>query len=251
MGWRQIDDLGLGVYDTLKDTVTNFFSWDTYVGLYQFGKAIYNGDISAGDLVSALGDSAKDKIEYFATNTKPVFSGDPSDEEVRRYGSEMGEILTMVGGSTAAIKLISKIAPKLAKILAKSGGKVASSLLKTEADTAFFWSGRTEGIGGAERALELANQRGGTTLEGLIESRGINMPEWDINNPNSIKAWEDVSATYANQVSGNVRAVVGSNLREGNIWENVELPRLMNNPNVSQITTIDPKTLVETIIFKR
>ena len=88
-------------------------------------------------------------------------------------------------------------------------------------------------------------------MEGLIESKGIKMPEWDINNSSSIKAWEDVSATYANNVSGNVRAVVGSNLREGNIWGNVELPRLKNNPNVTQITTIDPKTLIETVIFKR
>ncbi len=126
-----------------------------------------------------------------------------------------------------------------------------AKLLKTEKDTAFFWSGRTDGIGGAERALEIARQKGGTTLEGLIESKGIKMPEWDINNPASIKTWEDVSAMYANQVSGEVRAVVGANLRPGNIWENVELPRLINNPNVTKITTIDPKTLAEKIIFQR
>lgn len=121
MGWRQIDDLGLGVYDTLKDTVKDFLSWDTYVGIYDFGKAMLNGDISVDDLVSALGDSAKDKIDYFAKNTKPVFTGDPTDEEVRRYGQEMGEILTLVGGSAAALKLVAKVAPKLAKKLDVNG----------------------------------------------------------------------------------------------------------------------------------
>jgi len=35
------------------------------------------------------------------------------------------------------------------------------------------------------------------------------------------------------------------------IWENIELPRLKANPNVTKITTIDPKTGVEKIIFER
>lgn len=56
---------------------------------------------------------------------------------------------------------------------------------------------------------------------------------------------------YAEQVSGEIRAVVGSELRPGNIWENIELPRLKANPNVTKITTIDPKTGVEKIIFER
>ena len=77
------------------------------------------------------------------------------------------------------------------------------------------------------------------------------MPEWDFNNPQSMKMWEDVSASYANQVSGEVKAVIGNKLRPDNIWENVELPRLKDNLNVSKITTIDPVTLVETVIFVR
>lgn len=77
------------------------------------------------------------------------------------------------------------------------------------------------------------------------------MPEWDFNNPQSIKAWEDVSGIYAKQVSGEVRAVVGESLRDGNIWGNVELPRLMGNGNVTKITTIDPVTKVEKVIFVR
>ena len=85
----------------------------------------------------------------------------------------------------------------------------------------------------------------------MIEEKNIKMPEWDFNNPRSIKAWEDVSAEYAKQVSGNVRAVVGKNLREGNIWENVELPRLKDNPKVTKITTIDSETGFETVIFER
>jgi len=74
----------------------------------------------------------------------------------------------------------------------------ANELLKTKPNTATFWSGKTDGVGGAEKALEIAKQNGGTTLEGMIESKGIQMPDWDTSNPASIKAWEDASATYAN-----------------------------------------------------
>ena len=82
-------------------------------------------------------------------------------------------------------------------------------------------------------------------------AKNIQMPDWDFNNPATMEAWDLASGAYAGQVSGNVRAVVGSNLREGNIWENVELPRLKANPNVTRITVIDPKIEIETIIFER
>ena len=123
--------------------------------------------------------------------------------------------------------------------------------LKTEPDTAYFWSGRTDGVGGAETAKNIAKSNGGVTLEYLIEKENIDIPEWDFNKPETMKAWQLASDAYAEQVSGNVTAVVGKNLRDGNIWENVELPRLKNNDNVSKITIIDPKTNEKSIIFER
>jgi hypothetical protein len=77
------------------------------------------------------------------------------------------------------------------------------------------------------------------------------MPEWDNNNPIVVKLWEDVSALYANQVSGEVRAVLGKNLRQGNIWETIELLRLKQNQNVNKILTIDPETKIETLLWTR
>ena len=123
--------------------------------------------------------------------------------------------------------------------------------LKTDPDTAFFWSGRTDGIGGMDVAKKIAKNKGGVTLESTIDDTNIVMPEWDFNTPSSVTAWEEASNVYAAQVSGEIRAVVGSELRPGNIWENIELPRLKANPNVTKITTIDPKTGVEKIIFER
>ncbi|WP_044174238.1 PAAR domain-containing protein [Phytobacter massiliensis] len=126
-----------------------------------------------------------------------------------------------------------------------------SPKLATEPDTAFFWSGRSKGMGGPDVAEGIARSRGGVTLESTIKDKNIKMPEWDFDNPQSIKAWEDVSAAYAKQVSGEIRAVVGEELRPGNIWENVELPRLMANEKVTKITTIDPYSQAETVIFQR
>jgi len=123
MAWHQIDDLGLGVYDALKSTVKELLSWDTYVGIYEFGKALVKGEITFADLLKALGNTAKAKIDYFAKNTKHVFAGKPTSKEVRRYGYEVGEILTMIGGSTAAVKLVTKVAPKLARLL--NSGKLS------------------------------------------------------------------------------------------------------------------------------
>ena len=123
--------------------------------------------------------------------------------------------------------------------------------LETDPDTAFFWSGRTDGIGGMDVAKKIAKNKGGVTLESTIDDTNIVMPEWDFNTPSSVTAWEEASNVYAEQVSGEIRAVVGSELRPGNIWENIELPKLKANPNVTKVTTIDPKTGVEKIIFER
>lgn len=123
--------------------------------------------------------------------------------------------------------------------------------LATDPDSAFFWSGRTESVGGPEIAEAIAKSRDGVTLESTLTDKNIEMPRWDPKDPLSIKAWEEVSASYARQVSGEVGAVVGQSLRKGNIWENVELPRLMGNDNVTKITTIDPMTQSEKVIFIR
>ena len=49
--------------------------------------------------------------------------------------------------------------------------------LKTQPATAFFWSGRTDGIGGAENAANIAKSRGVVTLESTIEIKNIVMSE--------------------------------------------------------------------------
>ncbi len=73
-------------------------------------------------------------------------------------------------------------------------------LVKKGSNEAFYWSGRVNGKGEMDQALEIAKSKGGTTLEGIIDNKNIKMPKWE-DNP---KVWEDVSAAYANQASGKV-----------------------------------------------
>lgn len=118
--------------------------------------------------------------------------------------------------------------------------------LKTNINEAFFWSGRSNGIGGEKIALEIALSKNGITLEGLISKNNIPMPKWE-DNP---KIWSAISKKYASLVEGEVRGVIGKRLRKINIWETRELPTLMTNPKVTKITIIDPESGIEKIIKK-
>lgn len=135
----------------------------------------------------------------------------------------------------------------------------APELLTPPPDGAFFWSGRTsDGIGigptsaGGNGSADLyAASHTGTTLEGLLERNGITPPKWSFDDPAAEEWWSKVSETYAANARGEVRAVIGSDLRPGGVWQSVELPRLMNNPNVTKIVIIDPETGAETTIVER
>ncbi|MEZ0049228.1 hypothetical protein ABIA30_000218 [Mycobacterium sp. MAA66] len=133
-----------------------------------------------------------------------------------------------------------------------------SAQLTPPPDGAYFWSGRNgDGIGvgpesaGGSGAADMYAGSHGTTLEGLIDSNKISPPKWSPDNPMAEKWWSEVSRIYAENARGDVHAVIGSNLRPGNIWENVELPRLMTNPNVTRIVVVDPDTGMERVVFER
>lgn len=125
------------------------------------------------------------------------------------------------------------------------------SVVATNPGEAVFWSGKTGGIGGADTAKMIANSNHGQTLEQLIKSRKISMPPYDPTIPSSVKAWQDLSRELAKNASGEIRAVLGSELRPMNIWETIEFPELIRNPAVTRIIGIDPKTGSEKVIFQR
>ncbi len=127
----------------------------------------------------------------------------------------------------------------------------------TDPDTAFYWSGRNaEGIGvgpdDSGIAELIAHGSGGKTLEMTLADQGIDpLPAWNRHDPVSVQFWEDASTAYAENAKGEVTAIVGSSLRPGNIWQTVEVPRLMENPEISRILQIDPDTGLSVTIFER
>jgi hypothetical protein len=161
--------------------------------------------------------------------------------------------LTTLAKPSAGLGGKPSVASEVLNIITQNGKPLSSldHVVTTKPNEAFFWSGKTDGIGGQLVAQDLAINYGGTTLEALLKNNGIHMPIWDPKNPLCVQAWKDISAAYANNVSGTVHAVVGQNLRPGNIWETAELPALINNPKVTQIIIVDPLTGVKTTIFKR
>jgi hypothetical protein len=144
-----------------------------------------------------------------------------------------------------------------------AAGRIAHDALhgdvSTAPNTATFWSGRSRnGPGpedfvsaGPENALEIARKDGLTTLEGTIEERGLDMPEWDASNKAVQDSWSTISTRYAEGVSGDVHVVLGEQLRPGNIWENHEYGALQKNPNVTSITKIDLLTGTKSLLWRR
>ena len=100
-------------------------------------------------------------------------------------------------------------------------------------------------------ATEYAKNNKGTTMGMLLEAGSADIPEWDFDDAESIHSWEDASRVYAEQASGDVRVIAKPPLRKGNIFENVELPALKENPNVTSVTMINPETNEKTVIFRR
>ncbi len=128
-------------------------------------------------------------------------------------------------------------------------------LFKTEPNTAFFWSGLGEN--GVEIAKETAKVNGGVTLEILMEqnkqklidagfpyNKDLNDFVFNGNDPENVKAWQDLSEAYANQTSGNVRAILGDNVRSGSVWCQNEIPRLFNNDAVTSIQGVSKQQLL-------
>jgi hypothetical protein len=123
------------------------------------------------------------------------------------------------------------------------------NLLKTGPNTAYFWSGLGEE--GATIAENIAKKNDGTTLEMIMKKYKQELVDagfpydseydrfiWDDADSLNKKAWSDISEAYASQTSGNVRVVLGDQVRETSVWINSEMPRLLREADVSSINGI-------------
>lgn len=123
-------------------------------------------------------------------------------------------------------------------------GENIVNALKTEENKAVFYSNTRRG-----ESDEYANNNDGSTMGMLFAQAGIE--EFDPRETNIIDLWKEASRIFAEQASGEVRVIARPPLREGNIFENVELPTLKKNPKVTRITMLNLDTGEVTVLFRR
>ena len=134
--------------------------------------------------------------------------------------------------------------------------KIRKALISKPNEAVFFSGCSTEDADGnykspSQVAREFADSNEGVTMETLFARNEVDMPDFDRDDLDSLKSWEEASSAYAEQASGDVRVIARPPLREHNIFENVELPKLKANPNVTSVTMINPDTNERTEIFRR
>lgn len=139
---------------------------------------------------------------------------------------------------------------------------------KTNPNEAYFWHGRTNNCGGQDNAMDIAGNNGKTLEMCMLEHRdqlekaGVIFEEKDSkekgkkiysidyngNLEESNRFWEDCSKAFAEQASGNVHVIAGSDPRPNgqseadfpSTYNRIEHPALEQNPHVNSIIHVSP-----------
>jgi RHS repeat-associated protein len=129
MAWSQLKTLLGGLVDGLTgfSDLKNLFSWDTIVGIIQFGNALISGQVSITDIAKSVGASFIEPFQYLYEHSKNVWAGKPSDQEVYEYGRSMGSATNTLAGALLGrgaagakiVQVIGKVCPKLLKVVDK------------------------------------------------------------------------------------------------------------------------------------
>ena len=81
--------------------------------------------------------------------------------------------------------------------------------------------------------------------------------KFSFNNSKSREVLTDlISSLFVNKIYEPFKIIIPAILQvkfeeDFKIWENRKLPALKNNPNITKIVIIDPKTKISTVIFQR
>jgi hypothetical protein len=138
----------------------------------------------------------------------------------------------------------------------------------TKENEAYFWHGRTNGIGGQLNAQRIAKEHNGKTLEMKVyehlrelEKFGVDYDEdfGIIYTGDDPDFWDKCSKAFAEQASGDIHVIEGTDKRKfsdgrtvseeeftGSVYRTVEYPALANKEKVNSITSIDAYSGKET-----
>lgn len=135
---------------------------------------------------------------------------------------------------------------------------------KTNGDETYFWHGQTNHIGDKDIANSIADLNKGKTLEMCmldnideLENAGVRFKfndddtvtiSYGSNQSEANQFWDDCSKSFAEQATGNIYVIEGTDPRpngqsEGDypsVYNRIERPTLEQNPNITSITYINP-----------
>jgi uncharacterized protein YukE len=154
----------------------------------------------------------------------------------------------LVPGSAGALRGDADQLDQQSRALAEQAADLRAAHPTTWAgDAADGWAGRREQLAQTLEAVSEVHSTAGAAL--LLHAQTLEWGQWDPDNPDVVSVWSVASAAYAEQANGVVRAVIGQDLRPGNVWESAELPVLRSSPDVTQVVRIDPLTGEEVVIY--
>jgi Flp pilus assembly pilin Flp len=206
--------------------------------------------------------AAGNVLKYVGKGGKYVLAGGKAAYEAGKAAKLGTRIAGVLGreaekeiaeqGAERLVKQAEKEAEKLGERAAAGGALATSRKLGTEANQAVFWSGI--GADGEQVAKAWAEKNGGKTMEKIMEERGVKLPPWpkagDVPEATE-KAWRDASREFAQGASGDVRVLQQDSVGVGRVWGKEEFPALINNPKVTSITAVDPRTGAQILLWKR
>lgn len=129
--------------------------------------------------------------------------------------------------------------------------EVLKKALATGENQAHFWTGRVNGVSVEKQAGEIAKAAGGATLESKLTEASITMPVFSDRSPEAVSSWTSASRIFAELASGTVTVVMGTELRQGNVFETQELPVLKANPKIVAVMKLDAATGQKTTLYTR
>jgi hypothetical protein len=157
-------------------------------------------------------------------------------------GGSSGARFSTYTGDVKASEFIGPVHPLQGMTPTQVVGQVKALGLQTQRDELLLWSGLGSGQQGVLRSQAYAAPNGGRTLEMTpggkwLDSMQLFGPASPFTRAEARQVWADVSASFAQQASGQVRVLQGS-VYPSSIYRTVELPALQANRNVTGIETL-------------
>ena len=174
--------------------------------------------------VTVVGSAMAGAAGYCATNLVAGEAGTVEGMANAAAGGAVGAMAgAVVGKAVAGITAASK----------SLSSNISAKTKSASGENRVFWSGL--GKNGASIAENWAKENNCVTLEMYLKDAGVQVPAFS-DNP---EFWSNASENFAKSAKGNVRALIGPNIRSNSIWNTIEKQTLLNNPNVNSITEIN------------